>query len=58
MPRLPIWTKVLLVIGSHAEEIASKITISSKIGIVVNHDFKEGMSSSVKCGVKNATSRG
>jgi molybdenum cofactor cytidylyltransferase len=48
--------EVLLVIGSHAEEIASKITISSKTGIVVNHDFKEGMSSSVKCGIKNAPS--
>ena len=46
--------KVLLVLGSHADEITGKITISSKTGIVVNHDFKEGMSSSVKCGVKNA----
>jgi molybdenum cofactor cytidylyltransferase len=46
--------KVLLVLGSHADEIAGKITISPKIEIVVNNDFKEGMSSSVKCGVKNA----
>jgi molybdenum cofactor cytidylyltransferase len=46
--------KVLLVLGSHADEITGKITISSKTGIAVNHDFKEGMSSSVKCGVKNA----
>ena len=46
--------KVLLVIGAHADEIESKITVSSKIMIVVNDDFKEGMSSSVKCGVKNA----
>jgi len=45
--------KVLLVIGAHADEIDSKITVSSKTMIVVNHDFKEGMSSSVKCGVKN-----
>jgi len=41
-------------ISSHAGEIAGKITISPKIEIVVNHDFKEGMSSSVKCGIKNA----
>ena len=46
--------QILLVLGSHAGEIAGKITISPKIEIVVNHDFKEGMSSSVKCGIKNA----
>ena len=46
--------KILLVLGSRAEEIASKIITSSKTDIVVNHDFREGMSSSVKCGVKNA----
>jgi molybdenum cofactor cytidylyltransferase len=46
--------KILLVLGSRAGEITSKITISPKTEIVVNHDFKEGMSSSVKCGVKNA----
>jgi molybdenum cofactor cytidylyltransferase len=46
--------KILLVLGSHADEIARKITISSKTNIVVNHDFKAGMGSSVKCGVKNA----
>jgi molybdenum cofactor cytidylyltransferase len=45
---------ILLVLGSHADEIAGKIKISSKIRIVINRDFKEGMSSSVKCGVKNA----
>lgn len=46
--------QILLVLGSHAGEIAGKITISPKIEIVINHDFKEGMSSSVKCGIKNA----
>ena len=45
---------ILLVLGSHADEIACKIKISSKIRIVINRDFKEGMSSSVKCGVKNS----
>ena len=44
----------MLVLGSHADEITGKIKISSKTRIVVNRDFKEGMSSSVKCGVKNA----
>jgi molybdenum cofactor cytidylyltransferase len=46
--------KIILVLGSRAEEIRSKITISPKTGIVINHDFKEGMASSVKCGIKNA----
>ena len=45
---------ILLVLGSHADEIAGKIKISSKTRIVVNQDYKEGMSSSVKCGVNNA----
>jgi molybdenum cofactor cytidylyltransferase len=45
---------ILLVLGSHADEIAGKIKISSKTRIVNNRDFKEGMSSSVKCGVNNA----
>ena len=46
--------KILLVLGSHADEIEGKIKVSSKTRIVVNRDFKEGMSSSVKCGIKNA----
>ena len=45
---------ILLVLGSHADEIAGKIKVSSKTRIVVNRDFKEGMSSSVKCGINNA----
>ena len=45
---------ILLVLGSHANEIAGKIIVPSKTRIVVNRDFQEGMSSSVKCGVKNA----
>ncbi len=46
--------KILLVLGSRADEIASKITLSPKTSIVINHHFKDGMGSSVKCGVKNA----
>ena len=45
---------ILLILGSQADEISGKIKLSSKTRIVVNRDFKEGMSSSVKCGVKNA----
>jgi molybdenum cofactor cytidylyltransferase len=45
--------KILLVLGSRADEITSKITLSSKTGIIINQDFKEGMASSVKCGIKN-----
>ena len=44
----------LLILGYRADDIASKIRISSKISILVNHDFRVGMSSSVKCGIKNA----
>src|SRR5271157_3557026 len=45
---------ILLVLGSRADDIADKITLSSKIRIVLNRDFKDGMSSSVKCGINNA----
>ncbi len=45
--------RILLVLGSRADEIAAKITVSAKTNIVVNQDYKEGMSSSVKCGIKN-----
>ena len=45
---------ILLVLGSRADDIADKITITSKTRILVNHEFKAGMSSSVKCGIKNA----
>jgi molybdenum cofactor cytidylyltransferase len=46
--------KILLVLGYRAEDIADKISLSSKTSIVVNHDFKTGMSSSVKCGISHA----
>ncbi len=45
---------IILVLGCRAGEIAAKIKLSPKIRIVINNDFQEGMSSSVKCGVKNA----
>jgi molybdenum cofactor cytidylyltransferase len=45
---------ILLVLGSRVDEIMGKIKLSSKTRIVVNRNFKEGMSSSVKCGVQNA----
>jgi molybdenum cofactor cytidylyltransferase len=46
--------QIILVLGSRAGEIADKTTLSPKTRIVINNDFQEGMSSSVKCGVKNA----
>jgi molybdenum cofactor cytidylyltransferase len=46
--------KILLVLGSRADEIAAKIKVAPTTKIVTNQDYKEGMSSSVKCGVKNA----
>jgi len=42
---------VLLVLGHRAEKIAGNIAVSSKTRILVNPDYKEGMGSSVKCGV-------
>ena len=47
---------ILLILGSRADDIADKITIPipAKTRILVNHDFKDGMSSSVKCGINNA----
>ena len=48
---------ILLVLGYCADDIAGKIRASSKIRTLVNHDFKTGMSSSVKCGIKNAPAK-
>ena len=45
---------IQLVLGSRAHDIAGKIMITSKTRILVNHDFKAGMSSSLKCGITNA----
>ena len=46
--------KILLVLGCRADEIVGKITTLSKTTIVINHNFKEGMGSSLICGIKNA----
>jgi molybdenum cofactor cytidylyltransferase len=46
--------QIILVLGSRAGEIADKIKLPLKTGIMINNDYREGMSSSVKCGVKNA----
>jgi molybdenum cofactor cytidylyltransferase len=45
---------ILLILGYRADEIASRISLSPLSRILVNQDFKEGMSSSVKCGITNA----
>jgi len=45
--------KILLVLGHRADDIAGKIKVLSKISIVINQDFKAGMSSSVKCGISH-----
>ncbi len=44
---------VRLILGYRADEIASGIIVSSKTRILVNQDFRDGMSSSVKCGIRN-----
>jgi molybdenum cofactor cytidylyltransferase len=43
-----------LVLGCRAEEIAGRITVSSKTRILINQNFRDGMGSSVKCGIRNA----
>jgi len=40
--------KILLVLGSRADEIAAKNQVAPTTKIVTNQDYKEGMSSSVK----------
>lgn len=45
---------VLLILGYRADEISTKIMLSPKTHILVNQDFKAGMSSSIKCGIRNA----
>ena len=45
---------IRLILGCCAEEIAGKITITEKARIGVNQDFREGMGSSVKCGIRNS----
>jgi molybdenum cofactor cytidylyltransferase len=46
--------QLLVVLGHRADEITAEIKVSSKTRILVNRDFRDGMSSSVKCGIKNA----
>ena len=43
-----------MILGCRAEEIAGKITVPAKSRIAVNQDFREGMGSSVKCGIRNS----
>jgi len=46
--------KILLILGYRAEHIIDRINLSSRTHIVINNEYKKGMSSSVKCGIKNA----
>jgi molybdenum cofactor cytidylyltransferase len=46
--------RVELILGSRAEEIASRITLPAKARLLINEAYREGMGSSVKCGVRNA----
>jgi molybdenum cofactor cytidylyltransferase len=45
---------IFVILGYRADEIASRIALSPQSRILVNQDFSEGMSSSVKCGIRNA----
>jgi molybdenum cofactor cytidylyltransferase len=46
--------RIQLILGYCADEIASRITLPAKTRIFVNPAFKEGMHTSVKCGIQNA----
>ena len=46
--------RIALILGCRAEEIAGKITVPAKSHIAVNQDFREGMGSSIKCGIRNS----
>ena len=45
---------ILLVLGYRADEIAGRIRVSSRTRILVNRNFRAGMSSSVQCAIVNA----
>jgi molybdenum cofactor cytidylyltransferase len=46
--------RVELILGHLADEIAGRITVPVKVRIVINEAYREGMASSVRCGVRNA----
>jgi molybdenum cofactor cytidylyltransferase len=46
--------QIILVLGCRAGEIADQINVSPKTRVVINNDYREGMSSSVKCGIEKA----
>ena len=46
--------RVILVLGYRADEIANRIRLPDKARIVVNETYREGMASSLKCGIRNA----
>lgn len=45
---------ILLILGCRADEIAGRISLSPQSRILVNQDFREGMGSSVQCGIRNS----
>lgn len=44
---------VFLILGYRADDIMKQIRLSSKSRVLINHNFQEGMTSSVKCGIEN-----
>jgi CTP:molybdopterin cytidylyltransferase MocA len=45
--------RIQLILAPRADEIAGRITLPSKTCIFVNHAFREGMHSFLKCGIQN-----
>ena len=46
--------RVILVLGANTEAIADRITVPAKFLCVTNEAYREGMASSLKCGIRNA----
>ena len=46
--------RVILVLGANTEAIADRITVPAKFLCVTNEVYREGMASSLKCGIRNA----
>ncbi len=46
--------RVILVLGAHIEAITDRITVPAKFLCVTNEAYREGMASSLKCGIRNA----
>ena len=47
-------SRIELILGHRADEIARRLTLPAKASLLLNEAYREGMDSSVKCGIRNA----